>query len=147
MLDYVALAEDELARDHDYQAELAAWTMPGARFDGVPAYTHGPRPARDPAPVRDFGRREWDAPFEERPQLVVLTTPGDRPLDWLRAGQALQRVLLVATRLGLATTPISQPVEIPVVRQLLSDPAAGRPDAAAGVAGGRRPAGRTRPGR
>jgi len=36
------------------------------------------------------------------------------------AGQALQRVLLTATALGLATTPISQPVEVPAVRRLLT---------------------------
>ncbi|MGI5271512.1 Acg family FMN-binding oxidoreductase [Nonomuraea sp. CA-218870] len=112
MLDYVALAEDELTHDHEYQAELAAWTMPGARFDGVPAYVHGPRPARDPGPVRDFGRHEYDARFEEHPQLVVLTTPGDRPLDWLRAGQALQRVLLTATRHGLSTSFLNQPLDL-----------------------------------
>ena len=36
-------------------------------------------------------------------------------------GQALQRVLLTATWLNLVTTPISQPVEIPAIRELLSD--------------------------
>lgn len=117
MLDHVALAEDELSRDHDYQAELAAWTMPGARFDGVPAYAHGPRPARDPAPVRDFGRHERDARFEEHPQLVVLTTQGDRPIDWLRAGQALQRVLLTATRHGLSASFLNQPLDLRDMRR------------------------------
>jgi hypothetical protein len=32
-------------------------------------------------------------------------------------------VLLTATWLNLATTPISQPIEIPAVRELLSEPA------------------------
>ncbi|MFG1947113.1 Acg family FMN-binding oxidoreductase [Nonomuraea sp. NPDC048826] len=112
MLDHVALAEDELSRDRAYQAELAAWTMPGARFDGVPGYAQGPRPTRDPGPVRDFGRHERDAPFEEHPQLVVLTTPGDRPIDWLRAGQALQRVLLTATKHGLSASFLNQPLDL-----------------------------------
>jgi nitroreductase len=31
--------------------------------------------------------------------------------DWLRAGQALQRVLLTATNRGIAATPLTQPLE------------------------------------
>ncbi|GAA3210438.1 Acg family FMN-binding oxidoreductase [Nonomuraea helvata] len=111
-LEYAAMAEDELACDHAYRAEVAAWTMPGARFDGLPDYALGPRPAREPAPVRDFGRHQTTARFEERPQLAVLTTPGDRPLDWLRAGQALQRLLLLATRHGLSASFLNQPLDL-----------------------------------
>lgn len=55
----------------------------------------------------------------------MLSTDGDARLDWLRAGQALQRVLLTATWLGLATTPISQPVEVPAVRRMLAGPPPG----------------------
>lgn len=117
MLEYAAIAEDELAADPAYRAELAAWTMPGARFDGVPACTQGPRPLRDPAPVRDFGRHERQARFEEHPQLAVLTTIGDRPLDWLRAGQALQRVLLTATRHGLSASFLNQPLDLRDLRR------------------------------
>ncbi|WP_373291463.1 Acg family FMN-binding oxidoreductase [Nonomuraea cavernae] len=117
IMDYAAIAEEELSGDHDYQAELAAWTMPGARYDGVPAYVHGPRPTGEPAPVRDFGRHTTKARFEERPQLAVLTTPGDRPIDWLRAGQALQRLLLVATRYGLSASFLNQPLDLRDMRQ------------------------------
>ncbi|MGW0486033.1 Acg family FMN-binding oxidoreductase [Nonomuraea sp. NPDC003214] len=112
MLDYAAIAEDELTRDHDYRAELAAWTMPGARYDGVPGYAHGPHALRDPAPVRDFGRQYGEARFEARPQLAVLTTMGDRPVDWLRAGQALQRVLLVATKHNVSASFLNQPLDL-----------------------------------
>ncbi|MEU4159265.1 hypothetical protein [Actinoplanes sp. NPDC026670] len=58
--------------------------------------------------------------------MTVLATDGDTPAAWVLAGQALQRVLLTATVLHLATTPISQPIEIPAVRDLLTDPATGR---------------------
>lgn len=117
MLDYAAIAEEELARDHDYRAELAAWTMPGPRYDGLPGYVHGPHPLTDPAPVRDFGRQEGAARFEERPQLAVLTTMGDRPADWLRAGQALQRVLLVAAGHGVSTSFLNQPLDLRDMRK------------------------------
>ncbi|AQZ63222.1 Dinucleotide-utilizing enzymes involved in molybdopterin and thiamine biosynthesis family 2 [[Actinomadura] parvosata subsp. kistnae] len=112
LLDHVAIAEDQLARDHDYRAELAAWTMPGTRYDGMPGYVHGPHPLRDPAPVRDFGRHQGQARFEERPQLAVLTTMGNRPADWLRAGQALQRVLLVAARHDVSASFLNQPLDL-----------------------------------
>ncbi len=47
-----------------------------------------------------------------QPQLAVLSTASDEPGDWLRAGQALQRVLLTATRNGLATSLLYQPIEL-----------------------------------
>ncbi|GAA2216227.1 nitroreductase [Nonomuraea monospora] len=117
MLDYAAIAEEELGHDHDYRAELAAWTMPGTHYDGLPGYVHGPRPLRDPAPVRDFGLQAGKAEFEERPQLAVLTTMGDRPADWLRAGQALQRVLLVAARHGVSASFLNQSLDLRDMRK------------------------------
>jgi len=57
--------------------------------------------------------------------LVLLATAADTPEQWLRAGQALERVLLTATVRGLATTPMSQPLEVPRIRELLTDRAAG----------------------
>jgi hypothetical protein len=56
----------------------------------------------------------------------VLSTSGDGAEQWVRAGQALQRVLLVATHHGLAATPMSQPLEIPTLRELLTDVGTGR---------------------
>jgi nitroreductase len=66
-------------------------------------------------PTRDFTPARHEALgyawFEESPQLVVLSTAGANRVDWLRAGQALQRVLLTATARGLATSPLTQPLE------------------------------------
>jgi hypothetical protein len=36
-------------------------------------------------------------------QLMALSTDDDRPLDWLRAGQALQHALLTGTRYSMST--------------------------------------------
>jgi hypothetical protein len=77
-------------------------------------------------PIRDFGLvqpqlRRVSEQFEPYPTIMVLATEGDGPRQWSQAGQALQRVLLTATSLNLATTPISRPVEIPVIRELLTD--------------------------
>ncbi|GLW98582.1 nitroreductase family protein [Microtetraspora sp. NBRC 16547] len=122
LLEQVAVASDELAGDRGYLAELAAWTAGRALFDGVPRHVHGPRPDRDPAPVRDFGighrgqSRRVDR-FESRPQLAVLTTRGDRPVDWLHAGQALQRVLLMATCRGISASFLNQPLDLRDMRR------------------------------
>jgi nitroreductase len=50
--------------------------------------------------------------FERRPQLMVMSTDYDRPLDWLRAGQALQRALLTGTRFGVVASFLTQPLEL-----------------------------------
>lgn len=47
---------------------------------------------------------------------VLLTTRNDTPQDWLRAGQALQRVLLHATVRWTAAAFHTQPLEIPWLR-------------------------------
>lgn len=62
-------------------------------------------------------RRLRVSDFEEHLLLAVLTTPGDRPLDWLRAGQALERVLLVATGHGLSASFLNQPLDLRDMRR------------------------------
>jgi nitroreductase len=114
-------AERELAEDFDHRVELARWIGTDGD-DGVPATVLGSRPDRDLAPVRDLGRAApttWlpTASYEARPQLAVLATGRDDPADWLRAGQALQRVLLTATASGLAASFLYQPIELHDMRQ------------------------------
>ncbi|GAA4607232.1 nitroreductase [Actinoplanes octamycinicus] len=116
---------DRWLRDQpDYRAELDSWTDRRRRHDGVPVWSAGPWDALEVMPVRDFAtrppRRPVVEPFEPYPTIMVLATAADTRLDWLRAGQALQRVLLTATWLGLATMPISQPIEAPAVREALA---------------------------
>ncbi|MFJ6513583.1 Acg family FMN-binding oxidoreductase [Streptomyces sp. NPDC091406] len=114
------------------RAEIITWTRTGRAgegpaTEGVPSYAFGPRQYGTTAPVRDFdvphgspGRTA--AAFEERPQTAMLGTGADRPVDWLRAGQGMERVLLQATLDGLATSLISQPLEWPELRNLARDP-------------------------
>lgn len=49
----------------------------------------------------------------------MIATTGDDPLDWLRAGEATSAVLLTATLRGLATTPLSQAIEVEMSRRQL----------------------------
>jgi hypothetical protein len=126
----LARAADQWLRERPgYREELARWTDECLRFDGVPRWAAGPRDELEAVPIRDFAelsRRPCrSAKFEPYPTILVLATAGDRWADWVRAGQALQRVLLTVTWNGLAATPISQPIEAPWSRRLLLDPATG----------------------
>jgi nitroreductase len=49
--------------------------------------------------------------------FVLITTPGDETLDWIRAGQALQRMLLRAAQEGLAAAFHPWALEIPELRE------------------------------
>jgi hypothetical protein len=49
----------------------------------------------------------------------LLTTTADRPVDWVHAGQALQRILLTASICGAAVALDSQPLELPWLREVL----------------------------
>ncbi|EST39730.1 hypothetical protein N566_00330 [Streptomycetaceae bacterium MP113-05] len=112
--------------------DLARWTRIGVAAtdtatDGVPEYAFGPRKLGGRAPVRDFSggvpvADRGAAAFEEYPQVALLSTHGDRPRDWLRAGQAMERVLLVATRLGLASSFVTEVLEWHDTRWPLRDP-------------------------
>jgi nitroreductase len=125
ILSLVRMANQRQRGDPSYQAELLRWSTgePGRR-DGIQAHAMGPWDALETIPLRDFGQMVPALPrraaqFEPTPTLVVLYTAGDQPIDWLRAGQAMQRVLLTATVHGLASTPMTAPVEVPHLRALL----------------------------
>jgi nitroreductase len=131
LLSLVHTAERHWVARLAYRHELERWTSDLAgRRDGVPAAAVGKRSAGDTVPLRDLGLGSSGRPrpvarFEAAPTIAVLYT-GDTPRDWLRAGQALQRVLLTATVRGVATTLMTQPLEIPRLRDLIGDPATGR---------------------
>jgi nitroreductase len=121
-------AERTLQAEPGYQAELARWVGGARGSDGIPDSALGPHDPGGTTPVRDFlaGHHQpvsyaW---FEDNPQLAVLSTPSSSRADWLRAGQALQRVLLAATSHGIATCPLTQPLETPDA-WLVPDPRTG----------------------
>ncbi|MFR9777055.1 Acg family FMN-binding oxidoreductase [Micromonospora sp. MS34] len=131
VLSLVRTADNAMREHPAYRAELAAWTTPGGvgRRDGVPRQAFGPRDARRAIPLRDFSLGNAaptaTARFEPDPTMILLFTGGDTRADWVRAGSALERLLLTATIRGLAATPLSQVVEVPRLRGLLADPAGG----------------------
>jgi len=120
-------ADREQNANPAYRAELRAWTTDDPmRRDGVPslAVPHVDAGAHDDVPIRDFDTRGvgW-LPVETHSSvnqcLLLLGTLADRPEAWLRAGEALEHVLLEATRQGYAASPLTQVVEIPATRDRL----------------------------
>ena len=73
-------------------------------------------------PVRDFeagitGGQELTEAIDERPvYLVVFSTADDRTAR-LRAGEAYARICVEAERLGLASSAMTQAVDLPAVRE------------------------------
>jgi nitroreductase len=115
-------ADRVLRRDLGYQAEMSTWTHADAAPDGVAVPAGAPvSEPQDLLPQRAFSdrRRAPGRDFEPEPLVAILGTAGDRPLDQLVAGQALQRVLLTVTAAGLACSMISQPIEVPAARDQL----------------------------
>jgi nitroreductase len=129
--DAVRVAERTQQADERLVDHVAMWTVRRTSVDiGIPSELLGPR-AYDPhSLVRDLalGQPVPERPvanFEPDPLLAVMLTDGDGPTDWLRAGMALERVLLTATVLGVSVGLLSQAVEIPDLRWLVRDPMSG----------------------
>jgi hypothetical protein len=120
----VAAAERGQRRQTIMTADLRAWTRPAGSLarDGVPARAFTAHPARpvQGLALRDFDlHRGWgllDSGGSPPVATVVLTTVGDDRADWLRAGQALHRVLLRAAGNWVFASLHTQPLEIAQLR-------------------------------
>lgn len=116
LLRNAAQADQRLALNPPYVDELKQWTGSNATPErGVPSDKFGSEPAsRRRPPVRDLSLA-WPGTRQrrkfKRPQLIALETESDKPSDWLRAGQGLQRLLLTATYYRLQTSFLTQELE------------------------------------
>jgi nitroreductase len=113
-----------------YVTELDMWTRRYAgAHDGVAGSSIAPSSigATAASPLRSFpggrlaqpGLLTGGGATDDAAELLVITTSGDDELDRLRAGEATSAVLLDATRLGLATTPLSQGIEVDATRDAI----------------------------
>jgi nitroreductase len=127
-----------LRLDSGRAKEEARWA-PGPssqRQDGVPptAYPAHPERTEPSFRSRDYAHGHgWGLPPDpEEPVLRsagvvgMVTTSIDQPSDWIHAGQALQRVLLVASSYNVAAALHSQPLEIPLLRDFIRIHLSGR---------------------
>jgi hypothetical protein len=111
------------------------WARPAGSTarDGVPAHArtgqerlppsgHRQEPAHERLPWRDFGLPgELPVGGALPSATAVLTTTADEPADWLRAGQALHRLLLRAAGRWVFASLQSQPLESPGLRAAIRD--------------------------
>jgi nitroreductase len=132
ILALIRTANEWQREDVAYLDELRDWTgVDPERRDGIPARSLGALDRDDVLPLRDFGAVHPELPrrlarFEAAPTVVVLYTLGDGRYEWLRAGQAMERVLLTATVRGVANTPMTAPIETAELRGLLAEDATHR---------------------
>jgi nitroreductase len=127
----IAAAERAQRLDSEQARELARWTFaPGSdRADGVAPTSYPARAEHtDPDfPGRDFAHGHgWGLPplsttlpFRSAGVAGLLTTTADRPVDWIGAGQALQRILLTASACGVAAALHTQPLELGWLREAI----------------------------
>ncbi|MEX3763843.1 Acg family FMN-binding oxidoreductase [Paraburkholderia phenoliruptrix] len=116
--------------DPRFRRELASWIHPRRREDGMPALSAGMTALLDlAAPLLASVVRTFDlggglaaahhALAEGSPLLVCLATSTDDAPAWLAAGQALERLLLVAANAGITASYLNQPIEVGALRERL----------------------------
>lgn len=127
LADLVAAAADKLDLDPRAREETRRWTRSAdspAR-DGVPAQAFAARTGHPPGrlPQRDYdlGRRLALLPAggESPAATAVLLTRGESWREWLRAGQALHRLLLHAASEWVFASLYTQPLENCLTRALI----------------------------
>jgi nitroreductase len=115
----------ELA-DPAYRAELARWTRGDAAPDGVPAsvvpHVRAGAPRHAEVAMRDFeagitGGQPLTDLVDERPLYLVVFTTADNRQARLQAGEAYARISVQAEQLGLASSAMTQAVDLPAVRE------------------------------
>jgi nitroreductase len=104
------------ATDRDYLDELTVWSGRYASTAGVPARNAPQSDPESPVPSRLFAgtalaQPEHTVAADDHGVLLALGTATDDDLARLRAGEATSLVLLTATALGLASCPVSEPLE------------------------------------
>jgi len=116
-------------RDPLAQADIRRWTRtPASRArDGVPASAFAASAGGHPDQLRqrdfDLGRGLGQLTAEQTPPAAVmaLLTLRDSRADWLRAGQALHRLLLRAATAWVFARIDTQPLEAAAVRALVRE--------------------------
>ncbi|MER5436448.1 nitroreductase family protein [Streptomyces sp. NPDC002588] len=124
LAELVRSAEETRRSRPECAAEQARWTWwPGEpRYDGIPVTVAAAHPDATSFAGRDYiGHTPMFAlPPRRRPSrtgpVAILGTDRDDPAAWLRAGEALQQVLLEAADHGVMAAFHTQPLEVPSLR-------------------------------
>lgn len=121
-------ADRQLLADDEWRKELAEWVRPneGTAVDGITGDAFGiPGPLSAFAPwlVRNFNlgdaRGKHDRMLAENAAGLIVVTSDDDRAALIRAGEALEQLLLVLTSLGVQYAFLNQPVQVPELRREL----------------------------
>lgn len=120
-------AERALVNEPAVQAEISDWTPPSGsgRKDGVPVTSYAAEALSQPGDLapRDYdqgrGQGIGESVMSAPGVIAVIVTDGDLEEDWLRAGQALERVLVGAAQRGAYAALHSQLTEVTDLRNEL----------------------------
>jgi nitroreductase len=108
----------------NYMIETTLWSGRRAGYDGIPpANLLADAEGTGDGLARRFepGSIDQEEVGPDCAVLLVLGTASDDPVSRLRAGEALSAVLLHAADVGLATCPLSQPLEVSSTYCVLRD--------------------------
>jgi nitroreductase len=124
---------DREERDQAYIEEMKQWLRDPdvhAAADGIPLdaipHVSADHPRHTDVPVRDFeagvsGRLLIERDIDERPLIGVVFTDSDMPIDQLRSGGGMMRLMIEAELLGLTSCPLSQAVDLTAFRGRLQN--------------------------
>jgi nitroreductase len=110
--------------DARWRRELAAWMHPRRKGEGLLVSELAAPVARFVVSHIDVGKSTAgkDHELAERsPVLAAISTAADAPAAWLNAGQALQRLLLVACDAGLQASYLNQPLQVEALRPRVAE--------------------------
>ena len=126
LADLIAQGDRIQLSDKRFRRELASWihSNRGHSKDGMPGYAFGFSDIMShmgPFVLRTFDIGKGQAAKDRQlaigcPILAILGTESDEPMDWLRAGMALSRMLLLARSENIWSSFLNQPIEVPELR-------------------------------
>jgi hypothetical protein len=126
LADLIAEGDRIQLSDKRFRRELASWIHSNRSHskDGMPGYAFGYRDIMSymgPFVIRTFDNGKGQAAKDRQlaagsPVLAILGTKSDEPMDWLRAGMALSRMLLLARSENVWSSFLDQPLEVPKLR-------------------------------
>ncbi len=115
------------ASNKQFRRELAEHIhfSTSASRDGIPLYALGMSRWLSPTAPWIIHHLDWGHARSLRdhrllinaPLLTVLSTRKDNPVDWLKAGQALARLLLTAASKSVSASFFNAPIELPTMRE------------------------------
>ncbi len=122
VIDLVREGDNRQWQNEDWRKELAEWLHGSRKGDGLAVPGLVAPLVRGVVRRFDMGKSvasQDDLLASESPLLLLLSTREDSRDAWVRAGQALQRLLLEAQLEGLQASYLNQPIQVQALRPQL----------------------------